>query len=148
MSLRCACGPCVCAAGSVSPWGRLCEYHLQGSHHPNISTVKWCPGLITQCSTPSIFIGHFYDYYFLLTAPRGDQWTQASWKAVEVVQIRREAAGAVCRHGPPESIFGNKFHSHFLGTGQKVPGSGGDSVSPCPSVPRGSPHNPGGWKPK
>lgn len=23
--------------------------------------------------------------------------------------------------GPPLSIFGNKFHSHFLGTGQKVP---------------------------
>lgn len=26
--------------------------------------------------------------------------------------------------GPPLSIFGNKFHSRFLGTGQKVPGLG------------------------
>lgn len=31
--------------------------------------------------------------------------------------------------GPPLSIFGNKFHSHFLGTGQKVPEKKGASTA-------------------
>lgn len=31
--------------------------------------------------------------------------------------------------GPPLSIFGNKFHSRFLGTGQKVPGVGNKGAS-------------------
>lgn len=49
--------------------------------------------------------------------------------------------------GPPESIFRNKFHSHFLGTGRKVPESREDNViKETPSMlPRAQGRSPHSW---
>ncbi|XP_016058532.1 PREDICTED: uncharacterized protein LOC107529582 [Miniopterus natalensis] len=56
--------------------------------------------------------------------------------------------GCLQAPGPPASIFGNKFHSRFLGTGQKVPGSGGDRVikDPLSLLPRRSGDPPRPWQ--
>lgn len=112
----------------------------QGSHHPSITTgqtVPWAPNLVFN--SPLLLLAAFM-IIISPTAPRGHP-------RPGLREGSRSRAAQTGGHGgclqaprPPGAIFGNKFHSHFLGTGQKVPGSGGDSViKETPSLPAPSP---------
>lgn len=103
---------CPCASGQPAP------------KHPHRSDVPWAPNPVFN--SPLLLLATFM-IIILPTAPRGHQAGLQESSRSRAVQTGGHG-GCLQAPRPPGSIFGNKFHSHFLGTGRKVPGSGGAGV--------------------
>ena len=113
------CRVCVCVCVCVHACMRV-HVACKAATTQTSPLGNWCPGLITTCSATLLFL---WVTFMIIIFTNSSKRRSTSWKAVTALSFSREAKGAVSRQpGPLESIFGNKFHSHFLGTGQKVPG--------------------------